>query len=528
VNRRLGAGRSPQVRDVTVDGDGVRARARREVILDLHVDGRRVWSFWLHRDGTPVPGARGLRQVEWPKTLRGFLDGTARMSVHVHDDDGPALFDDDVALGSGQGPIEIATPDGRPITLDRSLRRVVAFEAKSATEVEPLMHAIGEVLGILAEAGVHAFLAYGTLLGAVRNGALIGHDADADLGYVSDHDHPVDVARESFRLQRALTDRGHTVTRYSTAAFKVEVAESDGTVRGLDVFGGFMREGLLHLMGEIIEPFRREWVLPLGEATLEGHRFPVPADTDRFLTITYGPSWRVPDPAFHFTTPRSTHRRFNGWFRGIRVGRALWDRRYASRPGPAEKPTGLARFVARRESEPAEVVDLGCGTGGDALFFARRGVPTVGLDLVPKGYATAAEVAEREGLPVRFLELNLVSLRSTLATAALLAAEPRPRVLLARHLLDALGTPGRHELFRLARLLLADGGTLYLEFLARDPSGRYGRKHKVRPRRPALVARELEASGATIVAQRVLTRRRSSRRGAGRTRICRMVVRWES
>ena len=48
----------------------------------------------------------------------------------------------------------------------------------------------------LEEAGVRPFLAYGTLLGAVRQGDFIGHDSDADLGYVSEHDHPVDaVAR---------------------------------------------------------------------------------------------------------------------------------------------------------------------------------------------------------------------------------------------------------------------------------------------------------------------------------------------
>ena len=38
-----------------------------------------------------------------------------------------------------------------------------------------------------ATAGVEAFLAYGTLLGAVREGRLLGHDSDADLGYVSRH-----------------------------------------------------------------------------------------------------------------------------------------------------------------------------------------------------------------------------------------------------------------------------------------------------------------------------------------------------
>ena len=76
-------------------------------------------------------------------------------------------------------------------------------------------------------------------------------------------------------------------------------------------------------MGEIRTPFESEWIFPLGTTTLEGRTLPAPADTDRFLTATYGPSWRVPDPAFHFETPQSTHRRLNGWFRGTRGNR--WD-----------------------------------------------------------------------------------------------------------------------------------------------------------------------------------------------------------
>ena len=123
----------------------------------------------------------------------------------------------------------------------------------------------------------------------MRGGRLIGHDSDADLGYVSDHTHPVDVVRESFRLQRALADMGYRISRYSGAAFKVDVVEADGSVRGLDVFGGFLADGNLHLMGEIRTPFRREWIFPLGTTTLEGRELPAPANTDEFLTATYGP-----------------------------------------------------------------------------------------------------------------------------------------------------------------------------------------------------------------------------------------------
>jgi len=512
-----------RVADVRVDDEGIFARSRAERVLDVHFDGRRIWSFWLHRDGTRTDGGY---LVTWPKTLRGFLDGTAQVTLREHDAEGEApVFDAPVALGSGQGQISITTKDGRPIALDKSLRRVQTFD-ESRSDVEPLMRAIDEVLGALRQAGVEAFLAYGTLLGAVRNGHLIGHDSDADLGYVSQYADPVDVNRESFRMQRALTELGYRVTRYSGAAFKLDVVESDGTIRGLDVFGGFFRDGRLHLMGEIRTPFRPEWIFPLSEVELEGHRFPAPADPSRLLTATYGRSWRVPDPAFHFTTPTSTHRRFNGWFRGIRHQRARWDRVYARPPEPNPEGSDLARLIVKREPDLREVVDIGCGAGGDVLWFARRGTRAIGLDFARKGFARAARTAESEEIPAQFVYLNLLELRSVLATSALVAREPGPRVVMARHTLDASGRRARRELWRAARLMLADGGRLYLEFLIRAGDDGYAESVRVRRRRPAMVVRELEEHGATVVWRKTLPAHGPGTPGSP-SMICRMVAQWD-
>jgi SAM-dependent methyltransferase len=512
-----------RVADVRVDDEGVFARSRTERILDVHFDGRRIWSFWLHRDGTRVDGGY---LVAWPKTLRQFLDGTAQVTLREHEAASEApVFDAPVALGSGQGAISITTKDGRPIALDKSLRRVQTFD-ESRSDVEPLMRAIDEVLGALRKAGMEAFLAYGTLLGAVRNGHLIGHDSDADLGYVSQYTEPADVMRESFRMQRVLTELGYKVTRYSGAAIKLDVVESDGTVRGLDVFGGFFRDGRLHLMGEIRTRFRREWVFPLGEVVLEGHRFPAPADTNRMLIATYGKSWRVPDPAFHFATPGSTHRRFNGWFRGIRHQRARWDRVYARPPEPHPEPSALASLVVKREPDARQVVDIGCGSGGDVLWLAGRGTPTLGLDFARKGFDRAARRAEKRGLPARFLYLNLLELRSVLATSALVALDRGPRIVMARHVVDASGARARRELWRAARLMLADGGRLYVEFLVRAGDDGYAEAVRVKRRRPAMVVRELEAQGATVVWRRTLPAHGPETPGTP-SMICRMVAQWD-
>ena len=95
-----------------------------------------------------------------------------------------------------------STPPGRPLGIDKSNRITTTFDTRDAEQTKPLLDSTEQVLAALHEAGVDAFPAYGTLLGAIREQDFIGHDSDVDLGYVSRHTHPLDVIRESFRLQR--------------------------------------------------------------------------------------------------------------------------------------------------------------------------------------------------------------------------------------------------------------------------------------------------------------------------------------
>ncbi|CAM3484087.1 class I SAM-dependent methyltransferase [Nocardioides dubius] len=516
---------------VRIDDNGITAPADKELVLDVVFDGRRIWSFWLIRDGE----SRGPDSfVEWPPALRRFLDGTVEIGLVEHAT-GDVLFTGEVALGGkGAQRIKVETEDGKPLGLDKSNRLAQTFDTRSSEHVAPLLDSIEEVLDALRKAGIDAFPAYGTLLGAVRGGKLIGHDSDADIGYVSDHTKPVDVVRESFRLQRRLSEMGYEITRYSGAAFKVDVAEADGSVRGLDVFGGFLTDDEhLVLMGEIRTPFKREWIFPLGTTTLEGRELPAPADTDKFLSATYGPSWRVPDPAYHFETPESTHRRLNGWFRGTRVGRDNWDRVWskAEREGRADlTPDALTRWAAESLDRPAQVVDIGCGNGAAVHHFAQQGVPALGLDYSPRSFAHAAALAEEQGLPARYERVNLLELRQTLAWAARIARDPGPRLVIGRHFLDTTTVAGREHFWRMAEMLTRDGGRTVVEFVV--PSEGAEKVRLLRPLRAQRVRREVKERGADVLDVTEYDTDTSAVLGAdaprtgGRIRVCRMVVEW--
>jgi hypothetical protein len=514
------------VSGVRVDDDGVRARSGSEVVLDVLFDGRRIWSFWLHRDGEPSGSAY---VVTWPSALRRFLHGTTQLSVVEHVS-GTVVYDEEVQLGGGGERIAVVNERGLPLGIDKSLRLAQTFDTRSAEHVKPLLDSIEEVLGALKKAGIDAFPAYGTLLGAVREGRLIAHDSDADLGYVSEFTHPVDVVRESFRLQRALADMGYRISRYSGGAFKVDVVEGDGSVRGLDVFGGFLADGNLHLMGEIRTPFRREWIFPLGTCTLEGRELPAPANTDEFLAATYGPGWRVPDPAYKFETPESTHRRLNGWFRGTRVKREAWDRTYSRTPSepPVVEPTDFAEWVLAEEGRvPERVVDIGCGRGTDDLWFARRGASVVGLDYAIRGSLPVAQLAETEDVDLEFRTINLCELRSVLTESARVAHGPGRTVVTARHIAEATDQVGRGYLWRACETMLrGTGGRLYVEFVTgRGEDDPFTRANHLRTLSVRRVVDELEARGATVVS-RGTTRQESPDVTTGH-RTGRLVVEWQ-
>ena len=473
---------------------GVGLQASEDLALDVLFDGRRIWSFWSRRDA-------GDGHVEWPAQLRGYLDGHARVSLVEHVSS-RVLFDEQVSFGSADKAISIVDAQGRPLGLDKSNRLAATFDTRDREQVEPLLDGVEQLIAALREAGIEAFLAYGTLLGAVREGDFIGHDSDVDLGYVSRCTTPVDMIRESFRVQRALAAQGFPVHRYSGAAFKVDVREADGGLRGLDVFGGFFFGGSLYLMGEIGTPFEQDWIFPLTSATLAGRRFPVPARPEKLLEATYGASWRVPDPAFHFETPPETVRSLNGWFRGLRTHRAEWDRRYSGKREllPKQGPSALAQHVLAEEGPSGRVVDLGAGRGADALWLARQGVEVYAADHAFGADNAARRVAAEEGLSYETVWLNLHEPRSVIAQGARMAHLDGPTTVMSNHLLDATDRRGLAGFARFCRMALSGGGRLYADFLASPGPGRGERgKDLLQPVSAQAVADVLREAGAHIV-----------------------------
>lgn len=64
-------------------------------------------------------------------------------------------------------------------------------------------------------------------------------------------------------------------------------------------------------------------------------------------------------------------------------------------------------FFDRYDKQNADVLDVGCGQGRDALFIARRGHHVVGVDMATTGMAQMLEEAQAEGLNIEGVVADL-------------------------------------------------------------------------------------------------------------------------
>jgi len=82
--------------------------------------------------------------------------------------------------------------------------------------------------------------------------------------------------------------------------------------------------------------------------------------------------------------------------------------------------TELAKLVESGCISPGRAIDLGCGTGKDAIYLARQGFEVTGVDFIPAAIKTARQKAQAAGVEVTFIQDDLTNLRHVRGTFDLL------------------------------------------------------------------------------------------------------------
>jgi SAM-dependent methyltransferase len=86
-------------------------------------------------------------------------------------------------------------------------------------------------------------------------------------------------------------------------------------------------------------------------------------------------------------------------FESVYAGKAPWD---IGRPQRV--------FVEVADRVTGAVLDAGCGTGENALFFAEQGHPVLGIDFLERPIEEARRKAQERGLDAEFVRMDALTL----------------------------------------------------------------------------------------------------------------------
>ncbi|MFC8627140.1 class I SAM-dependent methyltransferase [Streptomyces anulatus] len=134
-------------------------------------------------------------------------------------------------------------------------------------------------------------------------------------------------------------------------------------------------------------------------------------------------------------------------------GVEVFERHYAGEPGAGweiQRPQTVLVRLAEESALRGRVLDVGCGSGDNALLAAEHGLETTGVDAAPSAITLATRKAQERGLKARFLEWDALDLAAlgeqfdTLIDVGLFHCfAPEDRPLVARSMASVVPPGGR-------------------------------------------------------------------------------------
>ena len=137
---------------------------------------------------------------------------------------------------------------------------------------------------------------------------------------------------------------------------------------------------------------------------------------------------------------------------------SLWDRvlyRLGLTPWERDEVPAQVRDIAAELAQPGRALDMGCGTGRDAVHLAQRGWTVTGVDAVPRALEAARRRASGAGVTVDWVQGDVTRLEE-------LGLEAGYDLVLDRGCFHGLPDEARDACARGVNALAAPGATLLM------------------------------------------------------------------
>ncbi|KRF13118.1 class I SAM-dependent methyltransferase [Nocardioides sp. Soil796] len=421
-----------------------------------------------------VPGAEVRRFRFRVKELWDYIGTHDRLAVVVDGRPLPIAAHGTVYRPRSNGPHrlqELKDKLAGDHVFSRSGALQVAKNLDTAWQRRTMTQA-GRVRDFVSERfGLDAFFIYGTLLGAVRENGVIGHDSDIDLAYVSGHRNGADAARELHDIAFALIDSGFRVLAYGTHLRIANEIEGDKDAH-VDLFHTYFDEhdvlGFPYGVSGVVDVRASDWT-GVHEIDFAGSTGLLPNCAERVAEALYGTGWREPQPGFNWDRDRRT-----------RAADALMPRAWTQQIYWADfyehtgflTPSPFFEAVSARGDVPRIVVDLGCGEGRDSVAHAEAGRRVFGIDRSQRGIRRAEAKAAELGLEDRlsFHECDVADTEALASVVGRARAEAgdEPVMFYLRFFLHSLEEETQDALLSSLDALSRPGDVLAAEFRTAD------------------------------------------------------------
>jgi SAM-dependent methyltransferase len=392
--------------------------------LEIYFDDQLVWAPKFHEVLPSRIFKLNKIPVVWTKVLEPYLIGKTRITIK-DGATGEVLDSKFHQFDHSNATTTLLDNQGKPLFVNKYGRLGYIFAHDESAQTE-LVEAAYKLQSELTKLGYKVAICSATLLGAVRNGAIIPQDDDFDFLVYNETSEIDQIRQSTLALTHDLEALGYVVLQHSGAHTQVLFLDSNANVRFfIDFFQGFFKDGVYNQPFVMRDPkIRPSDIFPFSKLQLNGREFLAPWQPEVWLKSIFGPNYLIPDPSWHADINPQTTRLFDSWF-GVGMVPTLNFWVYFAATAEFEQPIDGNEvhwdYLKRFCDPKLPILDIGSGNG----IFSRKLIDS-GYAVIPVDYChRAIKVAEGHGVDTFYA--NIVN--------------PEHLLTLKRHLLTQLNLP---------------------------------------------------------------------------------------